>query len=143
VDHYRRSMITMYIGVAIMMGIAYLMITQLGCAGSGTTGVDPSALESRFPGMARSANDMQTRTYGHQIQQAIESYRSTTGALPSVADVSATGALAEYLPDWPASPFTNAPMVNGSEPGDYRYEITSTGDYSLVLVLSTGEQTLH
>ena len=132
-------MIVMYIGVAIAMFLAYYAFQA---CGSSTT-PSPSSLASA-PGVAGRAKDAEVSANGRMIIQAIESYRGQTGRLPAVADVSESGALADYLPGWPDNPFTSQPMQPGTAAGDYTYAPSEDGaTFGFTVVFSSGAQQLQ
>lgn len=127
-------MVVMYIGLAVAMFLGYYAFRS--CSSSSTP--SPSSLASA-PGIAGRANDAEASSSGRMILQAIDSYRGQTGHLPAVADVTDTGALAEYLPTWPDNPFTKQPMRPGASPGDYTYAPSADGaTFSFTMVFSSG-----
>ena len=127
-------MIVMYVGAAIAMFLGYYAFQA--CSSSSTP--SPSSLASA-PGVAGRANDAEVSANGRMIIQAIESYRSQTGQLPAVTDVTEGGALADNLPGWPDNPFTNQPMQPGTAPGDYTYAPSPDGaTFGFTVVFSSG-----
>ena len=140
--HSQRAMIAFSIGMLVMSALAFFAFKA--CGGmSETPQIDPSKLATRYPGALRQASDASAEAGARTILTAIETYRGNTGALPSPADVSPSGALAEYVPEWPTNPFTKQPMNQGGELGDLRYALTPDGDYTLVVLLTEGELQLH
>ena len=132
-------MIVMYVGAAIAMFLGYYAFRA--CGSSSTP--SPSSLASA-PGVAGRANDAEVSANGRMIIQAIESYRSQTGQLPAVTDVTESGALADYLPGWPSNPFTDQPMQPGTAPGDYTYARSADGaTFGFTVVFSSGAQQLQ
>lgn len=133
-SQFQRSMIVMYVGMAVAMVFGYVAFKACGGAATQT----PASLASA-PGVIDRANDAATSADARMIIQAIEAYREQTGYLPAVADVTPTGALDEYLPGWPDNPFAGQPMAPGTAPGDYTYEPSADGlTYSFTIVYSTG-----
>ncbi len=61
------------------------------------------------------------------------------GALPRVVDVSPTGALGTAHPDWPQDPSSGAPMQPGLVPGAYTYTPGTSGSYTLIVHLHSGD----
>lgn len=78
------------------------------------------------------------------INQGILAWSAANGnAFPAPAEVSPDGAIAQYVPGWPANPYTGQPMASGSSKGDYTYEQLAGGQsYRLTGHLSGGTFTV-
>jgi hypothetical protein len=75
------------------------------------------------------------------VQQYVEMWaRANAGAYPAETDVASGGpvGLQPGVPIWPQSPWTHAPMTQGTATGDYAYALTA-GGYTLRVHLATGK----
>jgi hypothetical protein len=69
------------------------------------------------------------------VQTGIQSYIVANSQLPPSAAQSVIGGTVDR---WPTNPFTNAPMAEGTAPGDYTYTPGSGTSFTLVVHLSDG-----
>ena len=64
------------------------------------------------------------------IQAGVESWADAeSGQFPKGSEVSPFGLL-DYVDTWPLNPYTDAPMTQGTDPGDFYY---STDGHTYVL----------
>jgi hypothetical protein len=69
------------------------------------------------------------------VKTGIQAYLVTNGQLPPSAAQSVVGGVVD---PWPTNPFSQAPMAEGTAPGDYTYTPGSGTAYTLVVHLSDG-----
>ena len=63
----------------------------------------------------------------HSIHISVQMYAvENQDAYPDPSMVSQSG-MASYLDYWPTNPYTGSPMVQGTGPGDYSYELNAEG----------------
>ena len=80
-----------------------------------------------FLGQRDKAKEAAVREGVHSIQVGVQSWAVDHGdAYPDASQVDASG-LAGYVDMWPANPFTDLPMDQGSGPGQFSYEVGATG----------------
>lgn len=134
------------------VSIEYLRIDQLVAAPSATPvpsvtpTSSPSPSPSPSPSLSPSASpsattpDQAVIAAIGRLQAGIIAWKNANGGLyPAPAEVSATGGVADYVDPWPLNPFTNAPMQQGGNAGDYVYEQLDGGqNYRLTGNLANG-----
>jgi type II secretory pathway pseudopilin PulG len=90
------------------------------------------------------ASDSAAREGGHRLLIAIQTWAVENGDVyPQADEVSDTGAVGRTMStggmSWPVNPWTDEPMAQGSERGDFTYAVRPDGtDYTLTVHLSDG-----
>jgi type II secretion system protein G len=88
------------------------------------------------------AKDAAVKAGIHSIQVGVETYAiDNNDTYP--ADVPNSGALVDpqgkpYVDNWPKNPFTNVPMAESTNQGDYTYSIPASNTFRLVGHTSNG-----
>lgn len=80
-----------------------------------------------------SANESAVKEGIHSIEVGIQSWAvDHQDQYPSAFDVS-QATMTSYIDAWPTNPYTDAPMMEGTGPGDFSYEVSPDGmSYRLV-----------
>jgi type II secretory pathway pseudopilin PulG len=96
------------------------------------------------------ASDSAAKEGGHRLLIAIQTWAVENGDVyPPADEVSVSGAVGRTMGtggmSWPVNPWTDEPMAQGPERGDFTYTVTPDGtDYTLTVHLSDGgEYVLH
>jgi hypothetical protein len=88
----------------------------------------------------------------HSLQVGIQQWAlDHQNQYPSAFDLN-QAAMASYIDVWPTNPYTGAPMMEGTSPGDFGYEVSPDGSSfrlvgygesgRIVIDLSTGGTTI-
>jgi hypothetical protein len=79
------------------------------------------------------ANESAVKEGAHSLQVGIQSWAvDHQDQYPSASDLSPT-AMTSYIDMWPTNPYTGAPMMEGTGPGDFTYSVSPDGlSYRLI-----------
>ena len=78
-------------------------------------------------GQDQKANESAVKEGVHSIQVGIQSWAvDHLDQYPSASDVS-QATMASYIDVWPTNPYTGAPMMEGTGPGDFTYSVSPDG----------------
>jgi hypothetical protein len=81
------------------------------------------------------AKDVAAKGEIMMVKTGIAAYAATNGVAPPAATQDVLGG---FVAPWPANPWTQAPMVVGTQPGDIVYAPGAGADYTLGVVLADG-----
>lgn len=100
----------------------------------------PTTSPTATPSPSPTAADQQVITGIQRIQVGVITWATNNGNLyPVPAEVTETGAVAEYVDPWPSNPYTGQPMQPGTQSGDYTYEqLDGGGAYKLTGYVANG-----
>ena len=111
----RKGAVALVLLVALV-GVPVLMMT--GCGGGSQT---PTS-------QVDTARDVALRLDLLSLAVGLKAYRAATGSYPATLSPATLGS---YVNPWPTNPWTDAPMQQGTDPGNFTYSLTGDG-YNLV-----------
>jgi hypothetical protein len=83
-----------------------------------------------------SAKDIAAKAAVRAIDIGVQAQYAMNGAYPVTIS---SAEMQQFVSPWPENPFTQAPMAQGTSPGDVVYTSTA-GSYHLAVYLSDGSQ---
>lgn len=81
------------------------------------------------------AKDQAAKAELMMIKTGVTAYVQMNGVAPPAADAATLG---NFVQPWPKNPWTQAPMVQGKQPGDIAYAPGAGTAYTLGVVVSDG-----
>ena len=80
-----------------------------------------------FLGQNQHAKEAAVKEGDHSLQVGIQQWAlDHQNQYPSASDLN-PAAMASYIDVWPTNPYTGAPMMEGTSPGDFGYEVSPDG----------------
>jgi hypothetical protein len=107
----------------------------------------PSPTPTTSPTASPSPSESASTTADQQVIDGIDKIQvgvitwatNNNNLYPAAADVTETGAVAQYVSPWPTDPYAGQPMKPGVQPGNYTYEQLNGGSaYKITGYLQNG-----
>ena len=101
-----------------------------------TVTATPSADTAWLLAQQTAANEAAVKEGLHSIQIGVQSYCvDNHNQYPDPSLVTSTNLVdsngQRYVDNWPTNPYTGEPMAQGTQPGNFTYEVTAEGGYQL------------
>ena len=88
---------------------------------------------TRMLGLRDRLKDMSVEGYAQVLKDYVDEWQLAHGALPTVDQMTATGALGLAHTWWPDNPWTISPMTPGTSHGDYEYTPHGDGTFTVLV----------
>jgi hypothetical protein len=115
-------------------GSSYTLLAQLAGGQTHDVGQWTESLWERFSRVRVSLKNLCAQGYAQVLKGYVDTWALTHGGtLPTVAEMSATGAVGQTQTWWPTNPWTLTPMSPGTSTGEFAYTPGAGGAFTLVL----------